>query len=529
MGIVGAYLETDRHEHGVRPGRESVRDYREFVVPLSLDEQERQASRCMNCGVAFCQSGFVFPGAKRVSGCPLHNLIPETNDLLCRGRMADAAARLALTNPFPEFTSRVCPAPCEQACNLGLHEEAVTIHDDERAISDWAWENSGAGTLAFAPAAPGAPLVSVIGSGPAGLACAWELGRSGVRVRLYERDDRAGGLLMYGIPSMKLPKDVVERRVELMRSSGIDVHLGVDAADPETAASILAESDAVVLATGARLARIPDLPGIDLAGVSLALEYLTISTRHVLDGDPLPAELDAQGKDVVVIGGGDTGVDCVATALRQGARSVRQIIRAACPDPAHAAAWPCPRDEGKTGYGQREAEEVLGADPRMYSTDTLAFKAASPEIPAVSSVCVQDFATDGRTHVEGTERELPAQLVVIAKGFVGPERPALEAFGVSVATQGKPLPIVRGTQGTHRASGLAAGEEAEGAAREAAEAGKAGKADRAGNADAGEGACATPVYVAGDVRTGSSLVVSAIADGLDCAREVLQELASATR
>ncbi len=495
MGKVGAYLEIDREGHALRPAQEAVRDYDEVAVPLPLGEQEVQASRCMNCGVAFCQSGFAFPGARGVSGCPLHNLIPETNDLLCRGRLPQAAARLALTNPFPEFTGRVCPAPCEVACNLGLHEQAVTIHDDERAISDWAWANGGAGTAALPAAGPDAPLVSVVGSGPAGLAAAWELARRGLRVRLYERDDRAGGLLEYGIPEMKLPKDVVDRRVGLMRDSGIDVRCGVDAAAPGVAECILEDSAAVVLAIGARRARVPGFADLSVGGVCLAMDYLTASTREVLDGAALPPELDASGKDVAVIGGGDTGVDCVATALRQGARSVTQVIRAGRPDPA-AGAWPCRRDDGAPAYGQAEAEQVLGSDPCLYGTDTLSLVTERPEgadaadvAARVTAVRVQDFAADGRAHVAGTERDLPAQLVVIAKGFVGPDRDALSAFGASVAAAGKPLPIVK--EGTHRAvtSGAAA-----------------------------------PVYVAGDAREGSSLVVSAIADGLACAAEVARSL-----
>ena len=245
----------------------AVTDFDDFVIDLPVEEQRAQASRCMNCGVPFCQSGLAFNGTKRATGCPLHNLIPETNDLFYQGRIGDASARLALTNPFPEFTGRVCPAPCEMACNLGLNDDPVTIHDNERAISDYQWE---CGIEPLPKPDESAPLVSVVGSGPAGLAAAWELARQGMRVRVYERDDRPGGLLMYGIPNMKLPKWVVERRVKLMEDSGVEFRCGVDAT--ADASSIAAESDAVVLACGARTPRQVKVPGADLAGVHFALD-----------------------------------------------------------------------------------------------------------------------------------------------------------------------------------------------------------------------------------------------------------------
>ena len=451
MGRPGAYLSIDREEHGVRPAAEAVRDFDDFVVDLPRDAQCAQASRCMNCGVAFCQGGFASSGARHVSGCPLHNLIPEVNDLLYRGLWDDAAGRIVLTNPFPEFTGRVCPSPCETACNLGLHEDAVTIHDNERAISDYSWERG----IPPLPGADGdAPLVSVVGSGPAGLAAAWELARRGVRVRVYERDERPGGLLMYGIPNMKLPKWVVERRVNLMRESGIEFSCGVDAA--ARAGEIAGESAAVVLACGAREPRRVDVPGADLMGVRFAVDYLSEVTQALLERRE--AALSAKGKDVVVIGGGDTGVDCVACALRQGARSVRQVIRAACP-PASvdvASVWPGPRGVYAQGYGQREAEEVFGEDPRIWSADTLAFVGGSEKGAGhVASVRICD-RPDGCN-----VREVPAQLVLIAKGFLGPERGVVDAF------------------------------------------------EPYGN-----------VHLAGDARLGSTLVASAIADGVQVARDV---------
>lgn len=476
MGEAGAFLRVERTEHGVRPAHESVRDYEEYVIPLALEEQCEQASRCMNCGVAFCQSGVSLGGIGRITGCPLHNLIPETNDLLYRRRFDDAIARLALTNPFPEFTGRVCPAPCEIACNLGLNERPVTINDNERLLSDLAWERGEVSPLA--PPASDSPLLSVIGSGPAGLAIAWEMARRGWKVRVYERADRPGGLLMYGIPNMKLPKQVIERRIELMKRSGIEFMCDYDAA--AHAKDIVQGSDAVVIAVGANKARDVALKGRELSGIHLALEYLSDVTRSLLDErDP---KISAEGKDVVVIGGGDTGTDCVACALRQGAKSVTQVIRAQRPSNVADAsmAWPLPRDASSQGYGQREAEEMHGKDPRVFSTDTISFIGKN----AVEEVEVQELSYEGERHlIEGTQARIPAQLVLIAKGFVGADAAIFEAFDV--------LPPERSHVG-HRLS-VPEGRQA---------------------------AADAPVYVAGDALHGASLVVNAIADALVCADQI---------
>ncbi|MBR2835640.1 MAG: glutamate synthase subunit beta [Coriobacteriales bacterium] len=416
MGVPGAYLKIARCEHNTKPAGEAVRNFDSIVEPLSEEKQREQASRCMNCGVPFCQSGLVFNNAQRATGCPLHNLIPEINDLLCHNRMEEAAERLALTNPFPEFTGRVCPAPCETACNLGLHEEAVTIHDNELAVSEYYWAH-GMEPLLFTWTS--APLVSVIGSGPAGLAAGWELARNGFRVRIYEQDDRPGGLLMYGIPAMKLPKDIVMRRIELMRQSGIEFLCNKDAV--QDAQAILRESFAVVLAIGARVPRSVRVPGANLPGIHFAVNYLTEATKSLLDGrEPT---ITAKGKDVLVIGGGDTGTDCVATALRQGAQSVHQIIRASCP-PAmcdSTKVWPGPRNVYSQSYGHVESAEVFGEDPRMWSCDTVAFKGSG----AVEAATIQDNMS------EDSSRDIPAQLVLIAKGFTGPEQRVLDAFAGS--------------------------------------------------------------------------------------------------
>lgn len=474
MGRTGAFLNVDRHEHYVRAAKEAVNDFEEFVVPLPTDEQCEQAARCMNCGVAFCQSGITLDDSRSLVGCPLQNMIPETNDLLYRKRFQDAVGRLYLTNPFPEFTGRVCPAPCEDACNLGLNNDAVTIHDNERALSDYAWEQ---GMEPLPKAATDAPLVSVIGSGPAGLAAAWELARKGIRVRVIERAEKPGGLLMFGIPNMKLSKDIVDRRIKLMEDSGIEFACNTDAI--AKADSILEDSDAVVIATGATVPRRVDVEGAELDGIYMAVDYLSEVTRALLDGRD--STITAKDKDVVVIGGGDTGVDCVASALRQGARSVKQVIRAQCPplDCDTHEQWPYARKVYTQGYGQREAEELLGEDPRIWSTDTIGFIGNG----SVEAVRIQDLSYDGKRHlVEGTEREIPAQLVLIAKGFLGPERSLFGAMGIEVdKTQ----------EHSHKAS---------------------------------TDDIATPVYVAGDAHQGATLVATAIADGLACAEEVASNL-----
>ena len=278
MGRIGAFLHIDRVDHAIRPASESVCDFDDYVVPLTLEEQSEQASRCMNCGVAFCQSGITLGGSKHEVGCPLHNLIPETNDLLYRHRFDDAVKRVALTNPFPEFTGRVCPAPCEVACNLGLHKKAVTINDNERALSDYAWEQ---GIDPLPLPSDDASVVSIIGSGPAGLTVAWEMARAGWRVRVYEKADRPGGLLMYGIPNMKLPKWVIDRRIDLMKQSGIEFICNTDAT--EHVDDITAESEALVFAIGAQVPRDVAVDGRELDGIYFAVDYLSEITNSLLD------------------------------------------------------------------------------------------------------------------------------------------------------------------------------------------------------------------------------------------------------
>ncbi len=413
MGKPTGFLEFHRDEPAGRAPAERVKDWQESHAHVSDEFLAWQGARCMDCGTPYCHTGVIVAGM--ACGCPLNNLIPDWNDLVYRGQWKEAAIRLHQTNNFPEFTGRVCPAPCEGSCTVGLNGDPVTIKSIERQIVDHAF---GAGWVTpDPPATRTGKKVAIIGSGPAGLAAAAQLNTAGHTVTVIERADRIGGLLMYGIPNMKLDKRIVKRRVRLMADAGVRFVTGVDAGRDIPADRLLADYDAVVLCCGATQARDLPVEGRQLAGIHLAMEFLRANTKSLLDSNHEDGQfISAKGKDVVVIGGGDTGTDCVATALRHGATSVRQIEILPQPPTTRAADNPWPQWPRilRTDYGQEEAAALFGADPRQFSARTTKFVG-----DADGRVCGVDV------HVDGSQHVVPADLVLLALGFLGPERGGL--------------------------------------------------------------------------------------------------------
>ena len=465
MGKATGFLEFPRVEDPFRPEAERLKDFAYLHTSLSKGERMEQAARCMNCGVPFCQSDY---------GCPLHNLIPEWNDLLYRGQIREALERLLRTASFPEFTGRVCPQLCEKACMLS--ENATTNRDNELFLIEEGFRNGW--IVPRIPTKRSDKTVAVVGSGPSGLAVADMLNRFGHRVTVIERADRPGGLLMYGIPNMKLPKDIVARRIGLMKAEGVEFHLNT-----QGDAALLKDFDSVVLCGGARRARRLSVPGEEACGVVMAVDFLTEATRAVLDaGKPVVSAMD---KDVIVVGGGDTGNDCIGTCLRQGCRSVVQLEMLPAPPVSRMESNPWPEWPRvlRTDYGQIEAINVQGADPRQF--ETTVERVVVDDCGNVSAVDVVKVARDvkGRIFpVEGTRRTLPCQLLLIAAGFIGCEEETAERFHFALNRRGVPeIPA-----GTHQLS--------------------------------------QGLFVAGDMRNGQSLVVRAIADGRAAALEVHQYL-----
>jgi glutamate synthase (NADPH) small chain len=459
MGELGAFLKIARADTPERAPGERVGDHREFVKLLPLVELKEQGARCMECGVPFCHHG-----------CPLGNLIPDWNDLVYRERFAEAIEQLHRTNNFPEFTGRLCPAPCEAACVLEIDEgNAVTIKQIELAIVDRAWAEGW--IVARPPRERTGRSVAVVGSGPAGLAAAQQLNRAGHSVTVFERDETGGGLLRFGIPDFKIEKTIVERRLRQLAEEGVEFRYGVDA----DAAELRESFDAVVLATGARVPRDLPVPGRELDGVHFAMEYLYGRNRDVA-GTAQPA-ITAAGKHVIVIGGGDTGADCVASAHREGAASVTQIELLGEP-PAHRpddlTPWPLWPMKLRMSYALKEGGERSFA----VSTTGLSGEGRVEHIHWLENTGVPPFDA-----VPGTEETHPADLVLLAMGFVGPEARLLDDLGV--------------------------------------------ERDARGNAAAPEFATSVPgVFAAGDARRGQSLIVWAIDEGRRCARAVDEWLAS---
>lgn len=394
-----------------------ISNWGEFHGHLPIDEMRQQGARCMNCGVPFCHTGIMEEG--RAVGCPLHNLIPEWNDLVFRGKWREAYERLAATNNFPEFTGRVCPAPCESSCVLGINEEPVMIKEIEVSIIDKAFEE-GWVTSGYISERSG-KRVAVIGSGPAGMACAQELNNFGHDVTVYERSDRVGGLLMYGIPNMKLDKGIVRRRVDMLSEEGISFVTGIEIGKDITAAELKEQFDAIVLCCGSPKPRDLAIPGRDLPGIYMAMEYLTSTTKHLLDGDDSPA-IDLRGMNVVVIGGGDTGTDCVGTAIRQGCKSVVQFELTAKPPlvERYHGAWLDRVRTFQVDYGQEEAAAVFGDDPRRYQLLTKRFLTDGQAEGITGLETVEVEWTNGKMNeIKGSSKVWEADAVLLAMGFIG--------------------------------------------------------------------------------------------------------------
>lgn len=482
MGKPTGFLEYERKNNKAVEPLERIKNFNEFHTPMSDKDRKEQASRCMNCGVPFCQSGMMINGM--ASGCPLNNLVPEWNDLLYHGCMKEALQMLRQTNNFPEFTSRVCPALCEAACTCGLNDSPVTCKANENAIVEYGYAN---GLMeARKPKVRTGKKVAIIGSGPSGLAAADQLNRRGHDVTVFERNDHIGGLLMYGIPNMKLEKWVIDRKQKVMEEEGVKFVVNADVGKTVKAADIVKDYDSIILACGASNPRDIKATGREADGIYFAVDFLTRSTKHVLTGKK-DGWVDTKGKNVVVIGGGDTGNDCVGTAVRQGAKSVVQIeMMPKLPDERAANnPWPEWPRVCKTDYGQEEAIAVFGKDPRIYQATVKEFIADKngklKKVKLVKLEPKKDAKTGRLNMVEipGSEFEIPADYVLIAAGFLGTQDYVAKAFGVKLNAHTN----VETAEGSYKTS-------------------------------------VDKVFTAGDMHRGQSLVVWGINEGRHVAREV---------
>ncbi len=436
MGKPTGFLEIEREDLRGEQPLERVKHWNEFHKPMAQEAIQNQAGRCMDCGVPFCHTGVNLPSG--ASGCPVYNLIPDWNDMLYKGQWEKAFKLLMKTNNFPEFTGRVCPAPCEGACVLGINEPPVTIKNHEYSIIEYAFEQGW-----ITPQIPEhrtGKKVAIIGSGPAGLAAADELNQMGHSVTVFERADRAGGLLMYGIPNMKLDKvKVVERRLQIMQAEGIEIKTGVDIGEDITISELQEDFDSIILATGSTVPRDLPVEGRALMGVHFAMDYLTQNTKSLLDSNHADNNyIDAKGKNVNVIGGGDTGTDCVATALRQGCASVQQLEIMPMPPETRSDnnPWPEYPKIYTLDYGQQEAKAKQGADPRKYKVMTKRFEGDGGKLTSVVTTQIEWVKTDGRfvpQEIPATEDVIKADLVFLAMGFTGPEQEILKQANVLVS------------------------------------------------------------------------------------------------
>ncbi|MFT7219988.1 MAG: glutamate synthase (NADPH/NADH) small chain [Candidatus Azotimanducaceae bacterium] len=477
MGKPTGFKEFDREAEPYRDPVVRLVDFREIYTPHSEKHLKTQGARCMDCGVPFCQSG---------NGCPIHNLIPEWNDLVYKGRWRDALDRLHKTNNFPEFTGRVCPAPCEGACVLGITDPAVTIKNIECAIIDRGFDEGW--VTPTPPKSRTEKSIAIIGSGPCGLSAADQLNSAGHTVTVYEREDRIGGLLMYGIPNMKLDKGVVERRVQLLRDEGVEFIVGADVGKNVDVQTLIDENDAVLMATGATLARDLPIPNRDAKGVHLAMEFLTANTRSLLNSNLDDDNyISAKDKNVIVIGGGDTGTDCIGTSLRHECKSLVNFELLPKPpiDRAPNNPWPLWPRIHRVDYGHAEAAEKFGDDPRVFSIMSKEFlKNENGDLTGIVTVSVDEKFQE----IPGTEKTWEADLILLSMGFLQTEHYVNDALGMAVDERGNFI---------------------------------ANKQDYRTNLP--------KVYAAADCRRGQDLVVRAINEGREAAREIDRDLMGSTQ
>ena len=492
MGKPTGFIEYKRELPLDRTPETRINDWEEFHLFLEEDKLRTQSARCMDCGTPFCHTGTIIKGM--ASGCPINNLIPEWNDLIYRGLWQEALERLHKTNNFPEFTGRVCPAPCEGSCVLGIHNPPVTIKNIELSIIDKGWDEGW--ITPQPPSERTGKKVAIIGSGPAGLCAAAQLNQAGHSVTVFERADRPGGLLMYGIPNMKLDKEkVLLRRLSILEQEGVKFQCNVEVGKDLPAQTLLDEFDSTILCIGATKPRDLNIENRQLQGIHFAMEFLTANTQAVLDKKSNGNYISAQGKDVVIIGGGDTGTDCVGTSLRHGCNSVTQLEIMPKPPLQRASdnPWPEWPKVYKVDYGQEEATAKFGHDPRLFTTTATKFVGDEEgKVQAVHTVQVEWIKDDqGRFSpqpIPGTEKVLPAQLVILATGFLGPEDYLLQSLGI--------------------------------------------ERDQRSNVNAQYGKYHTSipgVFAAGDCRRGQSLVVWAFNEGREAARECDRYLMGSTK